>query len=380
ADPCAALVLTERDGVEWLKQRAVPLTNLEPLRATLAGVHTVALGEATHGSHEIFTVKADVVRYLVKDLGFTVLAMEAGYQQAFAVDEYLRTGKGDPGAALAGLGWWITNHEEILELLVWLRSYNETVPPERQVRFAGFDSQLVEPAAAWLLGQVPANPVLEGLAAGKYPESPDERRRWLSELEALAAGLSDARAAQGARVLAQFVDADLLSTSFREAVEKRERYLAENVVALRAMYAPESRMILWGGGSHFLDESPRAGRYLRQQFGAAYYALGVHFGQGGFRAIGAQKTVEAHSVGPVPAPNYLEANLACVRPGSFLADLRTGPRPAGAETWLGTARPARYISARYSPPEQGPVVLSSRPGALDGLIYIPVTTPSRQRP
>ncbi|HWI60704.1 MAG TPA: hypothetical protein VNT75_02565, partial [Symbiobacteriaceae bacterium] len=47
ADPCAALVLTERDGVEWLKQRAVPLTNLEPLRATLAGVHTVALGEAT---------------------------------------------------------------------------------------------------------------------------------------------------------------------------------------------------------------------------------------------------------------------------------------------------------------------------------------------
>ncbi|MDF2627803.1 MAG: erythromycin esterase [Symbiobacteriaceae bacterium] len=390
---CGSLILTEKEAVAWMKQRAFSTDDLAPLADALQGVHTVALGEATHGAHEIFVAKSRLVQFLVEKLGYTVLVMEASYPAAFAVDQYLQTGEGDPAEALAGLGWWITNTDEVLDLLKWLRSYNESAPPERRVRFAGFDPQILESGAAWLAERVgPADrPMLLDLAAAKYPETPEARRAWLARLEAMAATLgagpgdpeaaTRARAAQTARVLAQFVDTDLLSSNFRDAVEKRERYQAENVMALRTAYSPETRLILWGGGSHFLDEAPRMGRYLREAYGDGYYAIGVHFGEGGFNAIGASKQLEAHTVGPVGAasPKHLEALLACVQPGEFLVDLRGGQAGAPPEAWFLTLRPIRYISARYAPPAQGPVFLQARPGAQDGLLFIPKITPSLVR-
>src|SRR5262245_30615692 len=69
----------------WLAHAATPLASLDAggdasgfsaLKAIAGDACIVALGEATHGSHEFFAFKARAVEYLVKELGFTDFAME----------------------------------------------------------------------------------------------------------------------------------------------------------------------------------------------------------------------------------------------------------------------------------------------------------------
>src|SRR3954469_7135843 len=135
--------------VDWIRGQAIPLltphaghgfADLAPLRNVVGGVRVVALGEATHGTREFFQVKHRLLEYLVSELGFSVFAIEASWPESEAVDEYVRTGQGDPAKALAGLYIWPWNTEEVLDLIRWMRQWN-AVPGHRQIRFYGFDIQ-----------------------------------------------------------------------------------------------------------------------------------------------------------------------------------------------------------------------------------------------
>lgn len=53
----------------------------------------VGLGEATHGAHEVFTMKNRIVNYLVSEKGFTNLVLEEGWDRALELDRYVLTGK-----------------------------------------------------------------------------------------------------------------------------------------------------------------------------------------------------------------------------------------------------------------------------------------------
>ena len=81
------------DLAGWLAGRAgrldtlepgAPVADLEPLRLALDGVRVVGLGEATHGTREFFLLKHRLLRFLVEELGYTVLAMEASVAAAEA--------------------------------------------------------------------------------------------------------------------------------------------------------------------------------------------------------------------------------------------------------------------------------------------------------
>lgn len=111
----------------WLQDNAVPLKglhpaarepghgDLEPLRGILGDVRVLGMGEATHGTAEFFRLKHLLLRFLVEELGFTALAMEAGTSAAEAVDDYVLHGTGDAAGALAGLGFWTWRTREMLE-------------------------------------------------------------------------------------------------------------------------------------------------------------------------------------------------------------------------------------------------------------------------
>ncbi|MEU0400691.1 erythromycin esterase family protein [Streptomyces sp. NPDC006197] len=89
----------------WLARAALPLacltagaptTDLQPLKGVLDGVRVVGLGEATHGTREFFQLKHRLLEFLVTELGFSVLAMEASASAAPAVDAYVRHGGAVP--------------------------------------------------------------------------------------------------------------------------------------------------------------------------------------------------------------------------------------------------------------------------------------------
>ncbi len=64
----------------------------------------VLLGEATHGTHEFYRERAQITKRLIAEKGFSAVAVEADWPDAYRVNRYVR-GQGtdtDDDDALAG--------------------------------------------------------------------------------------------------------------------------------------------------------------------------------------------------------------------------------------------------------------------------------------
>jgi len=146
APAVSAAANADSDVVAWIEQHATalsstdpdaPVSELEPLRDVVGDASVVGLGESTHGSHEQFELKHRMIRYLVVEMGFRTVGFEADFASGVMIDRYVVSGEGDPRQLVAQLSspFWAT--EEILDLVEWMREYNET--HDDPVRFLGTD-------------------------------------------------------------------------------------------------------------------------------------------------------------------------------------------------------------------------------------------------
>ncbi|GAB2617490.1 erythromycin esterase family protein [Streptomyces capparidis] len=403
---------------EWLAGNAVPLAglaagastaDLQPLKGVLDGVRIVGMGEATHGTSEFFRLKHRLLEFLVTELGFSVLAMEASASAAPAVDAYVRHGTGDGAKALAGLGFWTWRTEEVLAMVEWMRAWNRGRPEARKVRFAGIDPQWCGPSLA-VLGPLLRSVVpgraegllasLAVLATASPGSRPDPGQRLLRDAEALldlvlGTAPEAADAIRHARILCRA--ADLATRPRRHGDPERtvfavrDRYMADAVGDL--LGDPSAKVALWAHNGHIAAARygggavPALGQHLRARYGDAYYALGLLFGRGSFRARRVWPgpwarprpgAAVANRVGPARA-TAVEAHLAAANPGDHLVDLRGahgGPR--AVRQWLHGRHMTREFGAlvpRWTYRlHHSPVTLAD---AYDGLAYVAVSHSSR---
>jgi erythromycin esterase-like protein len=103
------------------------------------------LGEATHGTHEFYRERAEITKRLIKEKGFTAVAVEADWPDAFRVNRYVR-GLGDDKDANEALGGfkrfptWMWRNTVVLDFVEWLRDYNSSLPAKAtKVGFYGLD-------------------------------------------------------------------------------------------------------------------------------------------------------------------------------------------------------------------------------------------------
>ena len=75
----------------------------DPLLKLIEGVRFCLLGEATHGTHEFYRERAEITKRLIKEQGFTAVAVEADWPDAFRVNRYVR-GLSDDASANEALG------------------------------------------------------------------------------------------------------------------------------------------------------------------------------------------------------------------------------------------------------------------------------------
>src|SRR5262245_6201026 len=139
----------------WMKRTANPFATCEPvedqrdlafLKKLVGDAHIVSLGEGTHGTREFFQMKHRITRYLASEMGFSVFAIEANMPEAYRLNDYVLTGRGDPKALLAGMYFWTWNTEEVLALIEWMRAFNAS--GKGRMQFTGFDMQTPDTAAA----------------------------------------------------------------------------------------------------------------------------------------------------------------------------------------------------------------------------------------
>ena len=135
--------------VAAIRNAAQPLAgamaDYDPLLNLVGDAHFVLLGEASHGTEEFYRARAHITQRLITELGFTAVAVEADWPDAYRVNRYVRRVGTDThsDAALAGFQrfpTWMWRNTEVLRFVEWLRAYNVTLPAGRpQVGFYGLD-------------------------------------------------------------------------------------------------------------------------------------------------------------------------------------------------------------------------------------------------
>ena len=132
----------------WVGSTAIPvagddpglsLDDLAPLKDLIGDARVVALGEDTHGTREFFRMKHRIVEYLATQMGFNIFAIEANMPEAYAVNDYVLNGNGDPKQLLKGMYFWTWNTQEVLDMIEWMRRFNQS--GKGQIQFTGFDMQ-----------------------------------------------------------------------------------------------------------------------------------------------------------------------------------------------------------------------------------------------
>jgi erythromycin esterase-like protein len=132
-----------------LREVVLPLSgkvhDYDPLLELAGNASLCLLGEATHGTHEFYRERAEITKRLIKEKGFTAVAVEADWPDAFRVNRYVR-GLSDDKDANEALGGfkrfptWMWRNTVILDFVEWLREYNTSLAlTAPKVGFYGLD-------------------------------------------------------------------------------------------------------------------------------------------------------------------------------------------------------------------------------------------------
>lgn len=145
----------------------------------------VLLGESTHGTREFYRERVRLTRRLVEEKGFTVIAVEADWQDAYDVNEFIHGRGADTAtealATFTRFPEWMWANAEVRELVEWLREYNTTGPGrDRPIGFYGMDVYGIADAIDEVVGFLKSD---DASAAARAEERYRCLRRYARQME-----------------------------------------------------------------------------------------------------------------------------------------------------------------------------------------------------
>jgi len=310
---------------KWLQDNAIRFNTSEPgnqyadllpLKEIIKDARIVALGEATHGTREFFQMKHRLTEFLVREMGFTIFAMEANWPEAELVNEYVQSCQGNPEKLLAGMYFWTWQTQEVLDLLHWMCEYNQLSNNESKVTFTGFDMQFSAVATENVIEYIrKVDPSYRQEARINYacPDgigvNNDYEYYSIATKEACRAKFGEVyqklidnqeeyialstpeefqRALHNAELVLQTEDFSRGDEDL-QAIDLRDEYMAANVKWLLEQANENDKIILWAHNGHIgmgLGEKFRTmGSHLRDIYGDEMIVVGFAFYEGEFTAI-----------------------------------------------------------------------------------------------
>ena len=396
--------------VAWLRSHASALNpdrdldtaQARAFDAIVGDAPLVAMGEATHGSAEFPDWRRRVFETLVRDKGFTVYAVEVGWPDALALDDYVVNGRGDPVAAIHALTTWKDETTETLALVMWMRAYNADPKHANKLHFEGFDvytPHAVPLILAYLAKVDPSAkdgarttlaPFADVGCDTTYPTLPQEKRAQVKRaVDALVARLDekhDAYAAKSseeewsrARQLARIVQQ--AETSYVDFDDERDPQMAENIGWL-VRHQPGTRVLLDAHNGHIsaVANLRDMGERLRKAWGRGYVTIGFAFGEGGFLALDWTKGKQSNdllpfTLGRAPEGTF-DGALGLAKFPAFLVDLRATDGPVGA--WLRSPQRAHSIGTDFWGNDGFITLAPSR--SFDAILYVDHVSPIHPLP
>lgn len=124
-------------------KRLAGARDLDPLLEHIGDAKYVMLGEASHGTSEFYLWRTEITKRLIQEKGFSFVAVEGDWPDCYRVNRYAK-GMQDSGRSAyevlyAFSRWptWMWANKEIVELVEWLRLYNES--HDKKAGFYGLD-------------------------------------------------------------------------------------------------------------------------------------------------------------------------------------------------------------------------------------------------
>lgn len=369
--------------------QVVPDTSdLFPLRSMIGSAEVVGLGDITHGTHEVYTVKLRVIEYLVREMGFDVIGWEAPFPLVERINTYVQGGAGDGRALLNDmyrLTYFFWDTEEMLEVIEWMREYNAHRGSQPAVSIVGFDVtqpdaasnavvaylQTVDPPAAVIAEERYACARIAPISIGSGCET-----RAAEVLETLEARQAEFSALSSARAFDEALHNARVVLQSRVIVGNvRDQAMAENVLWLRQRRGTTRRMILWAHSGH-IAEAPLPilgrpmGNVLSESLQGDYFSITTMTAAGSYLIW--QDPTRTQQYLPVtrtfpalPAAAYEAAIRQRGEPFLLIPFLKVLPG------WLTT--PASFNTAPNSAGLTNMVAVL--PTAFDAAIFIDTTTP-----
>lgn len=296
-------------------------SDFDPLLQQVADSRFVLIGEASHGTHEFYRVRAQITKRLISERGFQAVAVEADWPDAYRINQFVKF-EGEDEDAVDALGGfqrfptWMWRNADVLDFIGWLRNFNQHRHAKR-VGFYGLDLysmhasmravldflDKVDPEAARraryryaCFENFGEDTQAYGYAAsfGLSKSCENEAVGQWMEMRQRAADLArrDGRVARDAFFFAE-QNARLVKNAeqyyrsmFHERVASwnlRDRHMAETLHALVHHLGPGAKIVVWAHNSHLGDARAtemghrgelNLGQLVREQYGSEAMLVG----------------------------------------------------------------------------------------------------------
>src|SRR3569623_1970539 len=120
-------------------------TEVDEIAELIAHKRLVSLGEAAHGTHEFYVLRAAITRRLIAKHGFAAVAVEGDWPDALRVDRFVRGAVSDDESSESSLAGferfprWMWRNEDVQRFVDWLRAHNADLVAEQRCGFYGLD-------------------------------------------------------------------------------------------------------------------------------------------------------------------------------------------------------------------------------------------------
>jgi erythromycin esterase len=299
--------------ISWIKKHQLPLlsitaqqnnADLDALFQLANNANVVALGEPTHGTSEVFTLRLRLLQYLVEKKGFNTFMIEDELPEAGLLNDYVLYGKDTAVNLINKYLFPVWRNRELVALVEWIRQYNIT--HDRKVQFRGMDIQSARVARQNIVS----------FAAGRS-EPLHKMAKELIEINTRLNTNSDKNKRQLIKdslvqlssAMRSYFDSAFKSTATSVPIDTlnwislnitiltqlypnldwtkpsyyRDSCMAQNIIDYASQY-PETKMLIWAHNSHVSRAQGMMGSWLSQHFKDRYFTIGFATSQGTYTA------------------------------------------------------------------------------------------------
>ncbi|MBX4958193.1 erythromycin esterase family protein [Rhizobium lentis] len=387
--------ISQTSAVAVLRTAAEPLPSLEDANFAavfdrFAQARVILLGEASHGTSEFYLARAAITRRLIERHGFTIVAVEADWPDAAAIDRYVRQSPHRPmhSTPFARFPTWMWRNKDVDVFISFLRNHNAKKLQGEKVGFYGLDLYNMTASIAAVLAYLDrVDPEAAQIARERYAcLSPWSRepaaygRASLTEgyalcerpvtrilIDLLQKELQYAKndgaeffdAMQNARLVA---DAERYYRAMyygaRESWNHRDQHMFNALQNILAWTGPKAKAVVWAHNSHIGDArftemgmergELNIGQLCRQAYGrdAALIGFGTHSGTVA-AASEWDGPMEIKAIRP-SRPGSYEDLFHKVGADRFLVDFRAKEHD-NLRRVIAAPRLERYIGVIYRP-------------------------------